>query len=135
MLIGLSLLVGLMVRVSASFGVLLMVVYWTAHMDFPYIENKNNFIVDYHIVYGFLLALSRLQARRSRVGARCLGGKIAVLRSSIHGYGRSSPDTTAKQARAVAAGRLRRRLRRRFSGYSRDPAENGQLRILPEEGA
>ena len=56
LLIGLSLLVGLMVRVSASFGVLLMLVYWTAHMDFPYIENRNNFLVDFHIVYGFVLA-------------------------------------------------------------------------------
>src|ERR1700693_2001856 len=34
LLIGLSLLSGLMVRVSASFGILLMLVYWTAHMDF-----------------------------------------------------------------------------------------------------
>jgi thiosulfate dehydrogenase [quinone] large subunit len=56
LLIGLSLLVGLLVRVSAGFGILLMLVYWTAHMDFPYIENSNNFIVDYHIVYGSLLA-------------------------------------------------------------------------------
>ena len=55
LLIGLSLLVGLLVRVSASFGILLMLVYWTAHMDFPYIENRNNFIVDYHIVYACVL--------------------------------------------------------------------------------
>ena len=55
LLIGLSLLVGLMVRVSASFGVLLMVIYWTAHMDFPYIENTNNFILDYHLVYAGVL--------------------------------------------------------------------------------
>jgi thiosulfate dehydrogenase (quinone) large subunit len=55
LLIGLSLLVGLMVRVSASFGVLLMVMYWTAHMDFPYIENTNNFILDYHLVYAGVL--------------------------------------------------------------------------------
>ena len=51
LLIGLSLLVGLMVRVSAAFGIGLMLIYWTAHMDWPFIENKNNFIVDYHIVY------------------------------------------------------------------------------------
>jgi len=60
LLIGLSLVSGLMVRVSASFGILLMLTYWMAHMDFPYIENKNNFLVDYHIVYagvlGFLIA-------------------------------------------------------------------------------
>ena len=55
LLIGLSLLSGLMVRVSASFGILLMLVYWTAHMDFPFIENKNNFILDYHLVYAGVL--------------------------------------------------------------------------------
>jgi thiosulfate dehydrogenase [quinone] large subunit len=55
LLIGLSLLVGLMVRVSASFGILLLLMYWLAHMDFPYIENPNNLIVDYHIVYATVL--------------------------------------------------------------------------------
>jgi thiosulfate dehydrogenase (quinone) large subunit len=55
LLIGLSLLSGLMVRVSASFGILLMIVYWTAHMNFPYIEDKNNFILDYHLVYAGVL--------------------------------------------------------------------------------
>lgn len=51
LLIGLSLLFGLMVRVSAAFGVALLMIYWTAHMDWPFIENTNNFIIDYHIVY------------------------------------------------------------------------------------
>jgi thiosulfate dehydrogenase [quinone] large subunit len=57
LLIGLSLLVGLGVRVSAAFGILLVLMYWTAHMDFPYIENKNNFLLDYHIVYAGVLVL------------------------------------------------------------------------------
>jgi thiosulfate dehydrogenase [quinone] large subunit len=58
LLIGLSLLLGLMVRVSAFFGMLLMLLYWTAHMDFPYISDTNNFIIDSHIVYaGVLLFL------------------------------------------------------------------------------
>ena len=58
LLIGLSLLVGLFVRASATFGILLMLTYWTAHMDFPFIENRNNFLLDYHIVYaGVLLQL------------------------------------------------------------------------------
>jgi len=56
LLIGLSLLAGLMVRLSAPFAILLMLLYWTAHMDFPYIENANNWIVDYHIVYALTLA-------------------------------------------------------------------------------
>lgn len=55
LLIGLSLLFGLMVRVSASFGVLLMLLYWTAHMDFPYISDTNNFLLDDHIVYAGVL--------------------------------------------------------------------------------
>ena len=55
LLIGLSLVSGLMVRVSASFGILLMLTYWLAHMDFPFIENKNNFLLDYHIVYAGVL--------------------------------------------------------------------------------
>ena len=40
LLIGLSLIFGLFVRVSASFGILLMILYWMAHMDFPYIETR-----------------------------------------------------------------------------------------------
>jgi thiosulfate dehydrogenase (quinone) large subunit len=54
LLIGISLLVGLMVRVSAAFAVALLLMYWTAHMDWPFIENRNNFIIDYHIVYAVL---------------------------------------------------------------------------------
>lgn len=59
LLIGLSLLVGLLVRVSASFGIALVLLYWTAHMDFPFIENRNNFLVDYHIVYSREVAANR----------------------------------------------------------------------------
>jgi len=55
LLIGLSLLLGFMVPVSASFGVMLMLLYWMAHMDWPFIENKNNFIVDFHLVYAGVL--------------------------------------------------------------------------------
>jgi len=55
LLIGLSLLFGLMVRVSALFGAALMVIYWFAHMDWPFIENTNNLIVDYHLVYAGVL--------------------------------------------------------------------------------
>jgi thiosulfate dehydrogenase [quinone] large subunit len=55
LLIGLSLITGLLVRVSAPFAIMLMLLYWTAHMDFPYIENVNNYLVDYHIVYAGVL--------------------------------------------------------------------------------
>ncbi len=56
LLIGLSLLFGLLVRVSSAFGVMLMLVYWTAHMDFPYIgAGTTNFLIDEHIVYAGVL--------------------------------------------------------------------------------
>lgn len=54
-LIGLSLISGCMVRVSSPFGILLMVIYYCAHMDWPYIESNVNFIVDYHMVYAGVL--------------------------------------------------------------------------------
>lgn len=57
LLIGLSLLVGLFVRVSASFGIFLMLTYWTAHMDFPYIGGPLNLLIDEHIVYALVLGL------------------------------------------------------------------------------
>jgi len=56
-LIGLSLLFGLFVRVSSVCGILLMVTYYFAHMDFPYIESNLNFLVDYHLVYAGVLGL------------------------------------------------------------------------------
>ena len=54
-LIGLSLIFGLLVRLSAPFALIMMLLYWTAHMDFPYIDNINNFLIDYHIVYALVL--------------------------------------------------------------------------------
>ena len=55
LLIGLSLISGLLVRISSPFAILLLLMYWTAHMDFPFIENVNNYLVDYHIVYSGVL--------------------------------------------------------------------------------
>jgi thiosulfate dehydrogenase [quinone] large subunit len=57
LLIGLSLLAGLLVRISSVFGIALMLLYWMAHMDFPYISNTNNFLVDEHIIDALVLGL------------------------------------------------------------------------------
>jgi len=51
LLIGLSLVFGFMIRVSGPFGILLMITYYFAHMDWPYIENSLNLFVDFHLVY------------------------------------------------------------------------------------
>lgn len=55
LLIGISLLLGLLVRVSGVAGAVLMIIYWMAHMDFPYIDTPTDFLIDYHIVYAVLL--------------------------------------------------------------------------------
>ena len=79
LLIGLSLLVGFMVRISASFGILLLLVYWMAHMDFPYIENANNFIVDYHIVYASILGYLIYKRAGHVWGLDALASRVRTL--------------------------------------------------------
>lgn len=80
LLIGLSLLFGLMVRVSASFGILLLLLYWMAHMDFPYIENTNNFIVDYHIVYATILGYLIYKQAGHVWGLDSVAAKVPLFR-------------------------------------------------------
>jgi len=80
LLIGLSLLVGLMVRVSAAFGVALLLMYWTAHMEWPYIENTNNFIIDYHIVYAVLCAYLIFKRAGHVWGLDAWAEKLAIVR-------------------------------------------------------
>jgi thiosulfate dehydrogenase [quinone] large subunit len=67
LLIGLSLLAGCLVSASGVFAILLLGMYWLAHMDFPYIETRVNFLLDYHIVYmGVIAALIVKQAGHVR---------------------------------------------------------------------
>jgi thiosulfate dehydrogenase [quinone] large subunit len=51
LLIGLSLVFGIMVRVGALFGTILMLTYWLAHMNFPYVDTSVNFLIDFHVIY------------------------------------------------------------------------------------
>jgi thiosulfate dehydrogenase (quinone) large subunit len=81
LLIGLSLISGLLVRVSAPFAIMMMLMYWTAHMDFPYIENANSLLVDYHIVYAGVLVLLIVKRAGHVFG---LDGWVAELGSVQH---------------------------------------------------
>jgi thiosulfate dehydrogenase [quinone] large subunit len=80
LLIGLSLLTGLMVRVSATFGVMLMIIYWLAHMDWPFIENTNNFIVDYHLVYAGVLVYLIIKRAGHVLGLDGFAEKLAFFK-------------------------------------------------------
>jgi thiosulfate dehydrogenase (quinone) large subunit len=79
--IGLSLLFGVMVRVSAGFGIALMAIYWFAHMDWPFIENQNNFIVDYHVVYAGVLGYLIVKRAGHVFGLDAWIEKLAAVRS------------------------------------------------------
>lgn len=57
LLIGLSLLSGLLVRVSSIFAIGLMILYWMAHMNFPFVGGTENLLVDEHVVYALILGL------------------------------------------------------------------------------
>jgi thiosulfate dehydrogenase (quinone) large subunit len=54
-LIGVSLLLGVTVRLSSAGGALLMMMYYFPRMDFPYVSGFNQFIVEYHLVYALVL--------------------------------------------------------------------------------
>jgi thiosulfate dehydrogenase (quinone) large subunit len=82
LLIGLSLLTGLMVRVSASFGVLLMLIYWMAHMDWQFIEYTNNFIVDHHLVYAGVLVYLIVKRAGHVWGGGCFGRKSWIRKTT-----------------------------------------------------
>jgi uncharacterized membrane protein YphA (DoxX/SURF4 family) len=81
LLIGLSLLVGLMVRVSAAFGVALLLMYWTAHMDWPFIKQEQLYRRLPHRVRD-AVRLSDRQPCRTRVGSRRLAREAFIHRAA-----------------------------------------------------
>ncbi len=63
-LLGVSLMLGIMLRVSTTLGAVLMFLYYLVALDFPY-PNTHAFIVDEHIIYiAALLSLSAVKAGR-----------------------------------------------------------------------
>ncbi len=65
LLIGVSLIIGVGVRVSAPFGALLALLYFFPRLDFPYVTNVNNFIIEYHLIYAMVLVyLAAVRAGR-----------------------------------------------------------------------
>lgn len=63
-LLGVSLLLGIFVRLSSKLGALLMLLYYIPISKFPYV-GTNSFLVDQHIIYIFsLLLVGSLKAGR-----------------------------------------------------------------------
>ncbi len=55
-LLGISLILGIFVRLSSIFGALLMFLYYLAALNFPY-PNEHAYLVDEHIIYIIVLLL------------------------------------------------------------------------------
>lgn len=55
-LLGISLIAGLLVRYSSYFGVLLMALYYLPILAFPKV-GTNSYLVDQHVIYSLLLIL------------------------------------------------------------------------------
>lgn len=63
-LLGISLILGIGVRLSSTLGAALMLLYYFPILDFPY-PNPHSFLVDEHIIYALvLLLLASLRAGR-----------------------------------------------------------------------
>lgn len=64
-LLGVSLILGVFVRLSSIFGIALMLLYYFPVLEFPYIPGAHAFIVDEHIIYALVLVLfANLRAGR-----------------------------------------------------------------------
>src|SRR3989338_11427456 len=55
-LLGISLILGVFVRLSSLLGAALMLLYYFPILDFPY-PSPNSYIVDQHVIFIFVLAL------------------------------------------------------------------------------
>src|SRR3989338_2380123 len=54
-LLGISLILGVFVRLSSIFGIAIMLLYYFPVLEFPYIPGAHAFIVDEHIIYAAIL--------------------------------------------------------------------------------
>jgi len=64
-LIGISLILGVFVRLSSIFGIAIMLLYYFPVLEFPYIPGAHALIVDEHIIYALVfLVLASLRAGR-----------------------------------------------------------------------
>ncbi len=55
-LIGASLILGIFVRISSVFGVMLMILYYLPILTFPY-AGTNSFLVDQHVIFSLVFVL------------------------------------------------------------------------------
>jgi thiosulfate dehydrogenase [quinone] large subunit len=72
-----------MVRASAPFAILLMLLYWTAHMNFPYIDNINNLLVDEHTIAAAVCAYLIVRRAGHVCGLDAVAAKMELVKNNI----------------------------------------------------
>ena len=82
MLIGLSLISGLLVRASSPFAILLLLLFWTGHMNFPYLESVNKFLVDFHVTYAGLCVYLMMKNAGHVFGLDAWAERLPLVRQS-----------------------------------------------------
>lgn len=55
LLLGISLILGVLVRVGGSVGAVLVMLYYFPRVEFPYVGGMANLIVEYHVVLALIL--------------------------------------------------------------------------------
>lgn len=87
-LLGVSLMLGVFVRLSSSLGAVLMLLYYFPILDFPY-PNAHSYIVDEHLIYFFVLLyfaaarVGRVWGLEERCGQLPLCNKFPRLRKLL----------------------------------------------------
>ncbi len=82
LLIGLSLIFELLVRASAPFAILLLLLFWTGHMNFPYLESVNKFLVDFHVTYAGLCVYLMIKNAGHVFGLDVWAERLPLVRQS-----------------------------------------------------
>jgi thiosulfate dehydrogenase (quinone) large subunit len=60
----------------------LMLLYWTAHMDFPYIDNVNNLIIDEHLINATVLCYLMVRHAGHVFGLDGLAARLPLVQRS-----------------------------------------------------
>jgi thiosulfate dehydrogenase [quinone] large subunit len=66
-LLGMSLILGIFVKISAPLGALLMILYYFPELNFPYV-GEHSMIIDDHIIYAIILILLMVSNAGAKFG-------------------------------------------------------------------
>lgn len=90
LMIGVALILGIFIRLSAGFGALMMVLYYLPRLDFPMV-GAHNFIVEYHLVYALILVYLGLMKAGQIAGIENWVSRIPAVAAILGMYPKLRP--------------------------------------------